>query len=503
MIVVQSDKGPRACAINCEHDSRGFIFENGESELSVVRGITIKNGRAQGNNGGAISCIGGSNPTISKCIFLNNYATAYGGAFSSDSWSTSRQLITHCIFAGNRARLGGAVSCHSDTLITNCIITGNIASIDPQGGAGGGIYYLGSGMISITNCIISGNEATNTGGGIGCHGMAPTGTVTITNCLIRQNAIISSYAGGGGIGCSNLNVAVSSCTLIENSAAARGGAVYCENEAVVSVCDSILQDNEAPSGAEIYLHNTASGDDDPTQLSIEYSNLDGGPATTVVESGCILIWGAGLIDVDALFVTGPEGCQYLSQLSAGQPVDSPCVDAGSTTADLLCIETTDSSGQIVTSCLEELTTRTDHLFDSSTADLGYHHGNSLEGLCRTLSTELACSPLNGTLPMNVLFSISLTNRYTGQIRRLAGYIDVTLANGTSLYNWRRGFTQIGSGESLRTTFSQTIPVLGSVVGDNLFELVAEDVTPAPYNQPPYLPAGATDMSACIVTGIAP
>jgi hypothetical protein len=54
-----------------------------------------------------------------------------------------------------------------------------------------------------------------------------------------------------------------------------------------------------------------------------------------------------------------------------------------------------------------------------------------------------------------------------------------------------------------SSWNQNIPNFGILVGDNLFTLVAEDVTPAPYNQPPYLPAGDTDINACTVTGIAP
>jgi len=42
-----------------------------------------------------------------------------------------------------------------------------------------------------------------------------------------------------------------------------------------------------------------------------------------------------------------------------------------------------------------------------------------------------------------------------------------------------------------------------VIGVNSFTLVAEDVTPAPYNQPPYPASGDGDMESCLVTGIAP
>ncbi len=42
-----------------------------------------------------------------------------------------------------------------------------------------------------------------------------------------------------------------------------------------------------------------------------------------------------------------------------------------------------------------------------------------------------------------------------------------------------------------------------MIGTNTFLLTAEDITAAPYNQPPYLPAGDTDTASCTVEGIAP
>ena len=43
----------------------------------------------------------------------------------------------------------------------------------------------------------------------------------------------------------------------------------------------------------------------------------------------------------------------------------------------------------------------------------------------------------------------------------------------------------------------------ALIGDNQFELLADAVTPAPYNHPPYSPAGVTAIAFCVVTGAAP
>jgi hypothetical protein len=62
---------------------------------------------------------------------------------------------------------------------------------------------------------------------------------------------------------------------------------------------------------------------------------------------------------DPLFVTGPSGDYYLSQIAAGQASDSPCVDAGSDLAASLG--------------MAHLTTRTDHVPDRGVVDIGYHY----------------------------------------------------------------------------------------------------------------------------------
>jgi hypothetical protein len=74
-----------------------------------------------------------------------------------------------------------------------------------------------------------------------------------------------------------------------------------------------------------------------------------------------IISGTGNIHDDPLFVTGPEGDYYLSQIAAGEGVNSPCVDAGSDTAADLG--------------MDQCTTRTDDVNDVGIVDMGYHYGD--------------------------------------------------------------------------------------------------------------------------------
>jgi hypothetical protein len=69
--------------------------------------------------------------------------------------------------------------------------------------------------------------------------------------------------------------------------------------------------------------------------------------------------GTGNINADPLFISGPLGLYYLSQISAGQFSNSPCVNVGSDTSTNLG--------------MNGVTTRTDNAVDDGTVDMGYHY----------------------------------------------------------------------------------------------------------------------------------
>ncbi len=121
----------------------------------------------------------------------------------------------------------------------------------------------------------------------------------------------------------------------------------------------------------------------------------------------------------------------------------------------------------------------------------------------TVSTNLTCTPGSGTLPFPSLFQATMTNRFSGQTRRFQYTIDVTLGGGQYYSNWRRGWQNIQAGETYTKQWTQTIPDVPGVVGVNRFDMTVADVTPPPYNQPPYPPAGDTDTGSCTVTGVLP
>jgi len=120
----------------------------------------------------------------------------------------------------------------------------------------------------------------------------------------------------------------------------------------------------------------------------------------------------------------------------------------------------------------------------------------------TVGAALTCVPGSGTLPLTFQINCGLSN-LSDENRRAAARLDLQIASGTFFGSFRAGWTNLAPYETYNAIWNQNLPALGSLVGDNLFNLVGEDVTPAPYNQPPFSPSGDTDSDGCTVTGVAP
>lgn len=257
---------PAICVIDCGTVARGFIFNHGETADSMVRGLTIRNGRVTlgvfpancgggmylegaspsiincsirsnytAHTGAGIFCITGAQPTISNCSFVSNIASSQGGAIGVASGSisvTDSQFVTN----STSSSFGGAVFINtltSPASFHNCIMTDN------EGSAGGGVY-ISSGSYSFTNCIIANNSAyAGSGGGATLQGSGTllsctfgnntatgdgkalahwAGTVTIKNCILwgpaanqlwsyAPSSLTVSYSDvyGGWTGVGNIN----------------------------------------------------------------------------------------------------------------------------------------------------------------------------------------------------------------------------------------------------------------------------------------------------------
>ncbi|MBI5117115.1 right-handed parallel beta-helix repeat-containing protein [Candidatus Poribacteria bacterium] len=315
-LTLRSENGPAGCIIDCEASGRGFYFHSGETSASVLDGFTVINGFAtevspDDNSGGAVKCVGNSSPTIENCAF-----------------------------SGNSAYRGGAIACwFSSPSITYCYLSDNSADLD------GGAIYCAQSLADVADCVFYSNSAQY-GGGI--H-LTNYSYPTITNCIVSSN---ESDLDGGGIYCWYSSPAVANCTIAGNSALDEGGGTACYFSSPV-VTDCILWDDSSAHGAEIALVYIS-------QLTISYSDVEGGSSSVYSQPGSVLNWGSGNINSNPLFAAGALGTYYLSQTAAGQNANSPCMNAGSDTA--------------VNVGMDSYTTRTDGVGDTGVVDMGYHYG---------------------------------------------------------------------------------------------------------------------------------
>jgi hypothetical protein len=353
-----------ATVINCQGSQsdphRGFYFHSGEEANSVVSGLSIINGYVFNANGGGICCIG-SSPTIEKCVITGNQVqgsdgrpyenggSVYGGGVYC---SSSNAVIIECRISNNKAfgghggmamlgghACGGGIygSTNSYLKIDHCTITGNISDAGDGGegftlgysgaGHGGGIY----GKVAVTNTVVMDNGVASfldSYGGYGAGGYFLQNS-SVINCLIAGNWACCENSSGGGI--YGIDITVISCTICNNTTILSTGGIYCHG--AVEIMNCIIRSNDL--------------DEIKGSPTVTYSNVEGD-------------WsGEGNIDADPCFVSGPEGDYYLSQIAAGQAVDSSCVDAGSDTAANLGMDI--------------YTTRTDEVGDTGIVDMGYHY----------------------------------------------------------------------------------------------------------------------------------
>ncbi|MFH1011345.1 MAG: right-handed parallel beta-helix repeat-containing protein [bacterium] len=284
---------------------------------------------------------GSSGSRLAYCLVEKGLSYQGGGMYCYDSASPS---FTNCRISGNSADFGGGVQCqwYSSPTFANCTVTANSgggvccwSNSSPSftnctigDNWGGGAYCLDHSSPSFTNCTINGNSA-NQGGGVFC---SENCSPIFTNCILSDNH--AAHTGGGACCMSNSSPSFTNCTLRGNSAYSYGGGVVSYNQASPSFVNCILWVN---TPEQIFLNYGGSA-------LVTYSDVqDGWPGT-------------GNIDADPRFVSGPDGPYYLSQIIAGQGVQSPCVDAG------------DFSSPVI-----EGTTRTDGVQDTWPVDMGYHY----------------------------------------------------------------------------------------------------------------------------------
>jgi parallel beta-helix repeat protein len=346
----------------------GIVCRNG-ARPSILRNTIHQNSAA--GFGGGIECETGADPTIGENRIADNLA-AWGGGIACTSQSHP-VIVDNAVKQNEASTAGGGIYIHHDShpivtgnsvtgnsttgffnggggiavadssgpIIAGNTISGNAAVGDPLGGAtGGGIEVVGGSFPEIRGNVIRGNSAGNDGGGISVEessapwivdntiseNTAGDGGGGIRNggtsaAVIEGNLLADNGADiGGGIRCEPSSTPVLwNNTLSGNSAATGGGGLSC-GASVSGLSGLILWGNSAPQGPELRVE----GGGAPDTLTIDFSDVRGGPDSVALDSLTTLVWGGGMLELDPLFVEPDSGDFHLQ---AG----SPCIDRGDDT----------------------------------------------------------------------------------------------------------------------------------------------------------------------------
>jgi parallel beta-helix repeat protein len=302
------------------NDRRGGGMFNFSSSPMVTNCTFTGNSAAEG---GAIHN-SSSNPTVADCTFSNNTATwDAGGMYNTDS----NPAVTNCSFSNNTATNAGAGMCNytnSSPTVTECTFTANNAT---QGGSG--MLNWGNSSPTVTGCTFTANTTSSNGGGM----LNVVCTPTITNCTFNSN----HAAYGGGMYNNQASPTMTNCIFINNSVTNNGAGMINQTMSSPTVTNCTFTMNSALSGGGMfnYGHGGASyptvtncifWGDTPNEIwnimgsvtTITYSDIQGGYT------------GAGNINAYPCFVDADNPNPNLRNLQL-KP-DSPCIDAGNTTA---------------------------------------------------------------------------------------------------------------------------------------------------------------------------
>lgn len=330
------------------------VTGNQTNSSAVIDGFTITSGYApvESSSGGySVSSGAGmldeeGSPTVANCKFVGNYACWYGAAMTSVS---SEPNVTDCVFLRNYAgdaaeedgRGGAMANINGNARFERCLFSANKSC------QYGGALYNGSGDINLVDCVFSDNLVYSEWGDGGAINSI-LGKLSAFNCLFVGNK--SQRSSGGAMNISYMSEAVlTNCTIVGNSAYfanGGGGLRKYDDSNTVTITNCIF-----------WANSDMGGTDQSAQIEAE-------PANILINNSCVDGWtgsfgGIGNIGSDPQFVAGPLGDYYLSQIVAGQVINSPCVDTGSDSASNLGLDTA--------------TTRTDTVPDTGIVDMGYHY----------------------------------------------------------------------------------------------------------------------------------
>ncbi|MEW6742837.1 MAG: right-handed parallel beta-helix repeat-containing protein [Planctomycetota bacterium] len=238
----------------------------------------------------------GCSANVTGNILQNNQSVNEGKGAGLFAWDCTT-VITGNIFKNNKTDLGEgtAIACSGGSHL----IAGNTISWNDIGHSA--VFITGEASATVSSNIIVQNKSQ----GIYCYQASPT----IVNNMILRNV-------DSAIACREASPTITNNTMMGNHALL-GGAIQCRDGSHATVTNSILWGNVAEEGAAIWIGTN----DDPSAVTIRYSDVMGGQASVHTEDGSLLYWQEGMIDEDPRFENPGLDALRITQLS-------PCLNRG-------------------------------------------------------------------------------------------------------------------------------------------------------------------------------
>ena len=359
-------QGPNSSAITIDGGDNNRIFRVATAtagEPVSISGLTLANGSAGANSGGAILATN-SHLTLDSVTIRDSEAGASSGSFKYDGGgggvaifgNNSALTVTGSRIVNNTsADYGGGIETaelHGDLTITGSTLAGNVAAeyggglavydqtadvvIDKStitgndGGTrdGGGVWFedvYGGSSVTISDSTVSANTTDRAGGGVSL-GENFSGPVKIVSTTVTGN----SAADGGGIQMADLDgsgsFAITSSTVTGNTATNTAGGVLrgyqlgsgTPSQSDIAVTSTVIAGNLAPNGSPDVGQNPAA----TGTLTLTNSFLQSTAGATYVDNPV----GSSITGADPMLEPlGDNGGPTQTQVPKAS---SPLVDAG-------------------------------------------------------------------------------------------------------------------------------------------------------------------------------
>jgi Secretion system C-terminal sorting domain len=140
---------------------RAMVFDHEEGNDSIVRGLTIMNGDADGPcpdcQGGAVQIIS-SSPVFHNVVFRNNFGFTGGAVFVDGQFDPiPAPKFFDCAFIDNVANTGAGVELlTAKALFKDCVFTGNVI---PDDGVAAAVRVFYNSTMIMEGCTVAYNSA--------------------------------------------------------------------------------------------------------------------------------------------------------------------------------------------------------------------------------------------------------------------------------------------------------------------------------------------------------